>query len=43
MDKPWYEMTAEELIARGHKPVAIQHTDEEGWTEVEQPKTDEDE
>ncbi|MEZ2310811.1 hypothetical protein AB6809_29625 [Paraburkholderia sp. RCC_158] len=30
----WTTMTAEQLIARGHKPVAIQHTEKEGWQEV---------
>jgi len=34
--KPWYEMTAEELIALGHKPVMIEHTPAEGWHEVEE-------
>ena len=30
----WTTMTAEQLIARGHKPVMIQHTEKEGWQEV---------
>jgi hypothetical protein len=40
-NKPWYEMTADELIAAGHKPVQIQHTEERGWEEVK-PQSEED-
>lgn len=36
--KNWWEMTADELIAAGHKPVHIQSSPDEGWVEVPAPQ-----